>query len=107
MNVTLRDIDFHFQVQTFCYAFVIQIRQAADFSGRFAPTHTIPTMELLLSVLVCEDVNITTQCFGDVTDPIATTVWFNRQNAYDCCRRQTWPFADGGQLNPNASRRLR
>ena len=52
----LRDLDRHFQGQTFsCYASVVRkIAQAADVSGRFAST---PAVKLLLfrrpSVLLC------------------------------------------------------
>ena len=40
----LRNLDHHYHGQTFsCYAFAIQIAQAADVPGRFASTRTAPS----------------------------------------------------------------
>ena len=53
MNFVLRDLDLHFQGQTFsCYAFAIQSAQAADVRGRFASTRTAQAVESLLLQVV-------------------------------------------------------
>ena len=49
VNVVLRDLDLHFQCQTFsCYAFVIKSVLTANVHVRFASTRTAPVVELLL-----------------------------------------------------------
>ena len=54
-NDVLRDIDPHFQCQTFyCDAFVIKNAQAGDVPYRFASTRTAFAVEFLLFyILVC------------------------------------------------------
>ena len=59
MNVVLRDLDFHFQGQTFpCCAFAAKENaQTADVPDRFASTRTAPAVELLLfRFLFCQSV---------------------------------------------------
>ena len=47
--VVLRDLDFHFQGETFsCYAFVIKNMQTADVPSRSTSTLTAPAVQLLL-----------------------------------------------------------